>query len=316
MYIAIAPMMNCTDKHERYFLRLLSPHVWLYTEMVVAQALLYCNPKRWLEYHPEEHPLALQLGGHDPVVLTQGARMGEEFGYDEINLNVGCPSPRVSSGRFGACLMREGRFVADIVHAMQSAVCIPISVKCRIGVDQFDSYDFLSRFIADVSAAGCQTFHIHARKAWLDGLSPKENRLIPPINYGVVYQIKKDFPGLKIILNGNIKSVSEMKQHMQYVDGVMIGRSAYDNPYFLTEIEREFFGAQKIANRHEIIALMIPYIVEQLKKKVKLSRITRHILGLFRGQPGAQRWRRYLSEHAYQVNAGVEVIQEALLHLI
>lgn len=309
--ISVAPMMECTDRHDRYFLRLLAPNVLLYTEMVTTGALIHGDYERFLKFDESEHPVALQLGGSDPEKLAHCAKLGESFGYDEINLNVGCPSDRVKSGSFGACLMLQPEIVADCVAAMSNAVSIPVTVKCRIGVDHNDSYEELTRFIKLISAAGCKVFIIHARKAWLSGLSPKENREIPPLNYDAVYQIKKDFPDLQIIINGGIKTVADVEKHLQSVDGVMIGREAYFNPYLLTELEKKFFATNQIA-RPEVIEKLIPYVEQQLKAKTKLSSITRHILGLFQGQKGARLWRRYISENAHREGAGVNILQEAL----
>ena len=312
--ISIAPMMNCTDRHNRYFLRLIAPHVLLYTEMITTGALIHGDRARFLAFDPLEHPVALQLGGSEPDKLAYCARLGEEFGYDEINLNVGCPSNRVKAGRFGACLMLEPDLVAECVAAMHSAVKIPVTVKCRIGVDQQDSYAALVQFIEKVAQAGCHIFVIHARKAWLTGISPKQNRDIPPLQYDIVKNIKQDFPHVSIIMNGGIKTLHDIQRHLQYVDGVMIGREAYANPYFLAAIEEQFF-AKSVLTRHTIIKKFIPYIQVQLRNKVKLSSITRHILGLYQGQKGARIWRRYLSENAHQLNAGIEVINEALQYV-
>src|SRR3990167_5321608 len=309
--ISIAHMMNCTDRHNRYFLRLIAPHVLLYTEMITTGALIHGDCTRFLAFDPLEHPVALQLGGSEPDKLAYCARLGEEFGYDEINLNVGCPSNRVKAGRFGACLMLEPDLVAECVAAMHSAVKIPVTVKCRIGVDQQDSYAALVQFIEKVAQAGCRIFVIHARKAWLNGISPKQNRDIPPLQYDIVKNIKQDFPHVSIIMNGGIKTLHDIQRHLQYVDGVMIGREAYANPYFLAAIEEQFF-AKSVLTSHTIIKKFIPYIQVQLRNKVKLSSITRHILGLYQGQKGARIWRRYLSENAHQLNAGIEVINEAL----
>lgn len=293
--ISIAPMMNCTDRHDRYFLRLISPNVLLYSEMITANALLFGDRNRFLEFHPSEHPVALQLGGNEPEKLGAAAKLGEEAGYDEINLNVGCPSDRVRSGQFGACLMLSPNVVAECVQAMRENVKVPVTIKCRIGVDDQDSYDQLTQFVAINAKAGCEIFIIHARKAWLKGLSPKENREIPPLRYEVVKNLKKDFPNLTFILNGGIKSLKDIKENLTDVDGVMIGRESYSNPYFLAEIEKEIFGNTHIADRHQIVENMIPYIEEQLKRKIKLSSITRHLLGLYHNQPGARAWRRFLS---------------------
>lgn len=311
--ISIAPMMDWTDRHDRYFLRLIAPNVLLYTEMVTANAIIHGDFKRFLEFHPLEHPVALQLGGSEPSKLVHCAKLGEEFGYDEINLNVGCPSDRVQSGRFGACLMLEPQLVADCVAAMSAAVRIPVTVKCRIGVDDQDSYEGLSRFIKIISEAGSQTVIVHARKAWLNGLSPKENREVPPLQYDTVRQIKRDFPHLTIVVNGGIKTIAEIDEHLQFVDGVMIGREAYTNPYFLSEIEQKYFSSsEEVRTRHQVIEQFIPYIEEQLSKNIRLSNMTRHILGLFQGQKGARIWRRHLSEHSHLDGAGLDVVLKAL----
>ncbi len=294
--VSVAPMMDCTDKHARYFLRLISPNVLLYTEMITANALIFGDYKNLLAYDEFEHPVALQLGGSDPARLSQCAKLGEDFGYREINLNVGCPSDRVQSGQFGACLMLKPNLVAECVAAMCDAVKIPVTVKCRIGVDENDSYEALVHFIKYVSAAGCKVFIVHARKAWLSGLSPKQNREVPPLRYDVVLQLKKDFPELTFILNGGIKKISEVKEHLKLFDGVMIGREAYYNPFFLNEIEQEIFLRKKSLTRFEVMEKFIPYIQKQLKNKIKISHITRHLFGLFHGQPYAKMWRKWLGE--------------------
>jgi tRNA-dihydrouridine synthase A len=309
--ISIAPMMDCTDRHDRYFLRLIAPHALLYTEMITTNALIYGDSKRLLEFHSAEHPLALQLGGSEPEKLASCAIIGEEFGYDEINLNVGCPSDRVKSGQFGACLMLKPQLVADCVAAMKVAVKIPITVKCRIGVDQQDSYEELIHFIKTIDNAGCSVFIIHARKAWLNGLSPKQNREIPPLRYDVVKQIKRDFPHLTIIVNGGIKNTLQIEELLQWSDGVMIGRKAYSNPYFLAEIEKVFFSNETMT-REQVVEAFIPYVEWQLQNKLKLSSLTRHILGLFHGQKGAKMWRRHLSEHSHKNESGITIIKEAL----
>lgn len=314
--ISIAPMMDWTDRHDRFFLRLIAPHVLLYTEMLTTGAILHGDYKKFLKFDPAEHPVALQLGGSEPEKLAQCARIGEEFGYDEINLNVGCPSDRVKSGKFGACLMLEPLRVADCIAAMNAVVKIPVTVKCRTGVDQQDSYEELIHFIQTIASAGCNIFIIHARKAWLSGLSPKENREIPPLCYEVVRQVKKDLPHLNIILNGGIKTIADIDAQLPYVDGVMIGREAYSNPYFLTEIEKKYFAASDSPSRHEIVMKFIPYIAAQMQENIKLSSITRHILGLFLGQKNGRIWRRYLSENTHREGAGVEVLQEALNYVV
>ncbi len=309
--ISIAPMMNCTDRHDRYFLRLISSHALLYTEMMTTHALIHGDRQRFLAFDDFEHPVALQLGGNEPDKLAQCAKWGEEFGYDEINLNVGCPSDRVKTGRFGACLMLEPDLVGDCVAAMKNAVNIPVTIKCRIGVDHQDSYEELTHFIRTIHQAGCDVFIIHARKAWLNGLSPKQNRDIPPLQYETVHAIKRDFPHLTIIINGGIKTLAEIKNQLNFIDGVMIGREAYSNPYWLAEIEKNIF-LNEIDERGTIIEKLIPYIEQQLKNKVKLSTMTRHILGLYQGQKGARIWRRHLSENAHRPNADVGIIREVL----
>ncbi len=306
-------MMDWTDRHERYLLRLISCHTRLYTEMVTTGAILHGDLQRLLGYDPAEHPLALQLGGSDPAELARSARIGAEFGYDEINLNVGCPSDRVQTGRFGACLMAEPDLVAEGVAAMRAVVPIPVTVKTRIGIDNRDSFEELCDFVSRVAVAGCRTFIIHARKAWLHGLSPKQNREIPPLRYGVVYRLKQAFPALTIVINGGIMDSAQIDHHLRYVDGVMIGRAAYHNPYLLASVDQRFFGVHQPArSRHQIVAAFRPYVVEQLSRGVPLKSMTRHMLGLFQGQPGARAWRRYLSEHAHRRGAGIEVIDEAL----
>jgi len=306
-------MMDWTDAHCRYFMRLLNPNIRLYTEMIVADALIYGKAKHLLRFHSAEHPVVLQLGGNDPKKLKDAAIMGANEGYDEINLNVGCPSNRVQSGSFGACLMAQPHLVADCVGSIMSSVKVPVSVKTRIGIDDFDCYDFLCNFIETVSAAGCDTFIIHARTAILSGLSPKENRSIPPLNYERVYQLKADYEYLRIVINGGINNLTDCQSHLKVLDGIMIGRHAYHHPWFLSEIRGLFSNSQQTTvSREELIESMFPYIESQLRLGVKLKTITRHMLGLFACQPGAKAWRRYLSMHAYKKNAGIEVLQEAV----
>jgi tRNA-dihydrouridine synthase A len=306
-------MMDWTDRHERYFLRLITRHTRLYTEMVTTGAVLHGDRDYLLGYDPAEHPLALQLGGSEPAALACSARIAEELGYDEVNLNVGCPSDRVQSGRFGACLMAEPERVAECVAAMTAAVSIPVTVKTRIGIDERDSYEDLAHFVACVAAAGCQVFIIHARKAWLKGLSSRENREIPPLRYDVVYRLKADFPRLQIILNGGLTHLEPMAEQLATLDGVMIGRAAYQNPYLLAAVDRCFFGSPlPPPGRHQVVTALLPYVARQRVRGVPLSAMTRHILGLFQGLPGARGWRRYLSEHAHRPGAGVEVIEAAL----
>lgn len=309
----VAPMMDCTDRHERYFLRLISKHLRLYTEMVTTGALLHGEKERFLAFDVREHPIGVQLGGSDPAALAACARMAEQRGYDEVNLNVGCPSPRVQAGRFGACLMVEPALVAACVESMRAAVDIPVTVKTRIGVDDHDSYDALARFVETVATAGCRTFVVHARKALLKGLSPKENREVPPLRYDVVRMLKTDFPHHDIVLNGGIVELARAAEHLRVFDGVMLGRAAYRNPYMLAPVDRLFFGeTMPVPERDELVSRYLPYVQTQLDQGVYLSHVTRHMLGLYQGQPGAKAWRRHLSTHACKPGAGVEVIEQAL----
>jgi len=313
-YIAVAPMMHWTDVHCRYFMRLLNPDIRLYTEMVVADALLYGKAEHLLKFHPAEHPVVLQLGGNDPKKMKDAAIMGANQGYDEININVGCPSNRVQSGSFGACLMAHPHLVAECVDSIISSVRVPVTVKTRIGIDDFDHYDFLCNFIETVSITGCDTFIIHARKAILSGLSPKDNRSIPPLNYERVYQLKADYENLRIIINGGINNLKDCQSHLKVLDGIMIGRHAYQQPWFLSEIRGlcNSNSQQTTVSREELILSMFPYIESQLRLGIKLKTITRHMLGLFAYQPGARAWRRHLSMHAHHKDAGIEVLQEAV----
>ncbi|MCP4475812.1 MAG: tRNA dihydrouridine(20/20a) synthase DusA [Gammaproteobacteria bacterium] len=315
--VAIAPMMKWSDRHCRYLFRLLSKHALLYSEMVTTGAILHGKRERFLTFHPAEHPVALQLGGSDAAALAQCAKIGMEYGYDEINLNVGCPSSRVQSGCFGAALMAQPQRVADAIVAMRAQVTIPLTVKTRIGIDDLDSYDYLQQFIATVATAGCDTFIIHARKAWLQGLSPKENREIPPLCYSRVYQLKRDFPHLTIIINGGITSYEQIDDHLQQVDGVMIGRHAYYHPWFLAAVDQRFFGAAQADtnDRIEIVQRFYPYLEQQLTAGIPLKSMMRHLLTLFSGMPGAKAWRRYLSEHMHQASAGIEVVEQALSYV-
>jgi len=306
-------MMEWTDRHCRYFLRQISRHCRLYSEMVTSAALLRGDPERLLGFHPAEHPLALQLGGSDPVELAQAARLGEAYGYDEINLNLGCPSDRVRSGRFGACLMAQPERVADCVAAMTAAVAVPVTVKTRIGIDDQDSYETLAAFVERLAAAGCRTFIVHARKAILKGLSPKENRSVPPLRYDVVYRLKNEFPGLTIVLNGGIRQLDDAAVHLGHVDGVMMGREAYHNPCVLSRVDARFYADPgDVPDRALIVERMLPYIERELGAGSELKHITRHMLGLFQGVPGARAWRRHLSAHAYRAGAGPEVLLDAL----
>jgi tRNA-dihydrouridine synthase A len=311
--VSVAPMMDWTDRYCRFFLRLLTRRTLLYTEMVTTGAVLRGDRERLLAYDPAEHPIALQLGGSDPAELARSARIAAEFGYDEVNLNVGCPSDRVQSGRFGACLMAEPALVAACVTAMRAAVDLPVTVKTRIGIDDRDSYPELVEFVGRVAEGGCQTFIVHARKAWLTGLSPRENREIPPLRYEVVYRLKQDFPGLLIVLNGGLTCLDQVAEQLRHVDGAMIGRAAYENPYLLAEVDRRFWGCGwPAASRQDIVRDLLPYVERQLRLGTPLRCITRHLLGLFQGVPGARAWRRYLSENAHRPGAGAAVLEAAL----
>ncbi len=311
--LAVAPMLDWTDKYCRYFHRLISRQTLLYTEMITTGALLHNDPGRFLDFFPAEHPVALQLGGSNPEDLAKCCKMAEEWGYDEINLNLGCPSDRVQSGMFGACLMAKPDLVADCITAMTESCKLPVTAKHRIGIDELDSYDLLCRFVDQLAAAGCQTFIVHARKAWLQGLSPKQNRDIPPLRYELVYQLKQDFPDLKIIINGGILNLDQAQTHLKNVDGVMIGREAYQNPWMLAQADREIFGADwQPHSRHQVIESLLPLVEQECSRGIPLKRITRHILGLFHGQPGARKWRRYLSENAHRPEAGPETLQTAM----
>ena len=312
--LSIAPMLDWTNRDYRYFVRLITRHSLLYTEMVTTGAIIHGdNLDRFLGHSDTEHPLALQLGGSDPADLAKCAKLGEEWGYSEINLNVGCPSDRVQSGRFGACLMGEAELVAEGISAMQAVVDIPVTVKTRLGIDKQDSYEFLSDFIATVSKAGCDQFILHARKAWLSGLSPKENRDVPPLDYDRVVQIKQDFPDLKIMINGGVVSLDEAKGHLTQLDGVMIGRAAYHDPYCLAAVDKDLFGDDhEVLSRHQIVRAMLPYIEQRMTQGKSLQAIMRHMLGLFQGQPGAKMWRRYLSENAHIRGAKIGVVEDAL----
>ena len=310
--LSIAPMLDWTDRYCRYFLRLISRHTLLYTEMVTTGAILHGDRARFLDFDASEHPVALQLGGSEPDDLASCAKLGQEWGYDEINLNVGCPSDKVQSGSFGACLMLTPALVADCVKAMRDAVDIEVTVKHRIGVDEQDSYQALCDFVGRVSEAGCETFIVHARKAWLQGLSPKENREIPPLSYETVHQLKRDFPALQFVINGGITSLDQAAEQLQSVDGVMIGREAYHNPWILAEADRRFYAdASNPLDRHQVVERLRPFVEQELAKGIPLNRITRHILGLFHGCPGARRYRRVLSEGAHLPGAGAGLIQEA-----
>lgn len=306
-------MMEWTDRHDRSFLRMISAHALLYTEMVTSAALVRGGRLDLLDFDAAEHPIALQLGGSEPEELAQACRIAQDYGYDEVNLNVGCPSDRVQSGSFGACLMKEPDLVARCVEAMQAATSMPVTVKCRIGVDEQVEQEALPNLITQVQEAGCTSFAIHARKAWLKGLSPKENRTVPPLNYPLVYEMKKRFAELEIVINGGITTLDETAEHLTHVDGVMMGRAAYETPYVLAEVDQRFFASTApVRTRHEIIEHFLPYIEERLSEGVPLHAMTRHILGLFHGEKGARAWRRHLSTYAVKKDAGLHTVREAL----
>ena len=310
--ISVAPMLDWTDKHCRYFLRQISQHTLLYTEMVTTGAIIF-GKGDYLGFNHEEHPVALQLGGSDPGDMARCAVKAQEYGYDEVNINVGCPSDRVQNGRFGACLMAEPQTVAECIRSMQRAVDIPVTVKSRIGIDDMDEYEDLTRFIDIVSQSGCNTFIVHARKAWLKGLSPKENREVPPLMYDRVYHLKEQFPQLHISINGGVKTLDDAAAHLTKLDGVMIGREVYSNPYILAEVDKRFYGTdQLVKSRVEVVMAMLPYIEQQIAQGSRVWNIARHMLGLFQGQAGGRVWRRYLSEQGTKSTAGVELLTDAL----
>ena len=307
-------MLDWTDKHCRYFHRILTKQTLLYTEMVTTGAILF-GKGNYLDFNVDEHPIALQLGGSDPNALAQCAKLAQNHGYDEVNLNVGCPSDRVQNGMFGACLMGNADLVAKCVASMQEQIDIPVTVKTRIGIDDFDSYAFLCQFIETVLPY-TNTFIVHARKAWLSGLSPKENREVPPLDYERVYQLKRDYPNLTIAINGGVKTIDEIKHHLNYVDGVMVGREAYQNPMLLAHIDSQIFGLDtQSIDPIKAIRCLYPYIEQQLLQGAQLNHIMRHTLGIFNGQKGAKQWRRYLSENAHKKGAGIEVVEQALNYI-
>lgn len=311
---SIAPMLDWTDRHCRYFHRILTKNSLLYTEMVTTGAIIY-GKGDYLAFSHDEQPVSLQLGGSDPNALAQCAKLAEQRGYDEINLNVGCPSDRVQNGMFGACLMGNAQLVALCVQAMQEQVDIPVTVKTRIGIDDQDSYSFLCQFIETIMPY-CQTFIVHARKAWLSGLSPKENRDVPPLDYARVYQLKKDYPDLTIAINGGIKTIDEIKIHLEQVDGVMVGREAYQNPMLLAEIDQQVFAVDRaVIDPIDAIQQLFPYIEQELSAGAQLNHIMRHTLGIFNGQKGAKQWRRHLSENAHKKDAGIDVVETALAYI-
>lgn len=309
----LAPMMEWSTSDCRTFWRLLTKEAVLYSEMVTTGALLHGDKNRFLDYNACEHPLALQLGGSNPKDLAECARIAEGWGYDEVNLNCGCPSDRVQNGMIGACLMAEPELVADCIATMQNAVKIPVTVKHRIGIDDMEDYAGLVNFVSTIAKTGCSTFIVHARKAWLKGLSPKENREVPPLQYDKVYQLKQDFPQLNIIINGGITTLEQSKTLLKHVDGVMMGREAYSNPYLLAAVDQQIYGAVRpIISREEVMQQFTEYCVEQLAKGARLNHLTRHVLGLYQGLSGARQFRRVISEQAHKPGAGIEVLQQAL----
>ena len=290
-------MMDCTDRHDRFFLRLMSKNVMLYTEMVATKSAIHGDKKKILSFSQEEKPLALQVGGSNKEELAEVAKIGEDMGYDEININLGCPSKKVQKNKFGACLMKEPELVAECIHSMVNACKIPVTAKTRIGFDDVEDFDYLNNFIRQMRDAGAKTFILHARKAMLSGLSPKQNLNIPKLNYNMVYKIKKENPGLEIIINGGITKVSEIKDHLNYCDGVMIGRSIYQNPYFLVEIEKEIFNVNNSPTREQVVQKLLEYLDKEVREGTKVNHIMRHTVGLYHGQVGSREWKRYLSDN-------------------
>ncbi len=309
--LSIAPMMDWTDSHCRVFHRLLAPHARLYTEMVHAQAVIHGDRDRLLGFDRSEHPVALQLGGSEPALLAQAARIGQEWGFDEVNLNVGCPSDRVQAGRFGACLMKEPALVAENVAAMIAAVDVPVTVKCRLGVDEEHDYARFLSFVDTVSDAGCRIFFVHARNAWLQGLSPKENREVPPLRYDWAYRLKRERPALAVVVNGGIATLEDASTHLQHADGVMLGRAAYHDPYLLHRLDVAWFGGEP-KPRADLLHALRPYVENKLSQGVALKHITRHVLGLFHGQSGGRAYRQILSEGAHRAGADWTLLEQAL----
>jgi tRNA-dihydrouridine synthase A len=310
--ISVAPMMDCTDRHERYFLRLISKNVLLYTEMIVSEAIDRGDKKKLLSFNINEKPVALQIGGSSPNLLANAARLGEEFGYDEINLNLGCPSKKVQKNKFGACLMKEPNLVADCLSKMQSVTKLPVTIKTRIGYDDKEDYESLFKFIEKLKNTGVKSFIVHARKAMLGNFTPKQNLNIPPLKYELVYKLKKDFNKEEIIINGGVTSTDQIKDHLKKVDGVMIGRAIYHSPYLLADIEKEIFNNNSILSRQEVIEKLIPYVKNEIKKGTRLNQIMRHTIGLFHGQTGSNFWKRYLSENLCVRDADVKKIDHIM----
>ena len=310
--VSVAPMMDCTDRHERYFLRLISKNVLLYTEMIVSEAIDRGDKKKLLSFNLNEKPVALQLGGSSPKLLSNASKIGEEFGYDEINLNLGCPSKKVQKNKFGACLIKEPNLVADCLNEMQAKTNLPVTVKTRIGYDDVEDYENLFNFINLLKLTGVKTFIIHARKAMLGKFTPKQNLNIPPLKYEMVYKLKEDFKDLEIVINGGITSVDQVQNHLNKVDGVMIGRSIYHSPYMLSDIEKEIFQNNNILTREEIIKELVPYVKNEIKNGTRLNQIMRHTLGLFHGQTGSSYWKRYLSENMCVRDADIKKIDHIM----
>ena len=310
--VSVAPMMDCTDRHERFFLRLISKNTLLYTEMIVDEAINRGDKKKLLEFNINEKPVALQLGGSSPKLLAEAAKIGEDFGYDEINLNLGCPSRKVEKNKFGACLMKEPNLVADCLSKMKSFTKLPVTIKTRIGYDNVEDYENFYNFISKIKSTGVKTFIIHARKAMLGKFTPKQNLNIPPIKYNYVYNLKKDFPNEEVIINGGITSTSEVKSHLKKTDGVMIGRAAYHTPYLLADIEKEIFDNNDVLTREEVVENLIPYIKDELKRGTRLNQIMRHTLGLFHGQSGSSYWKRYLSENMCVRDADIKKVNHIM----
>ena len=313
--VSVAPMMDCTDRHDRYFLRLISKNVMLYTDMIVSEAIKRGDRKRLLSFNLKEKPLALQIGGSSPKILAEAAKIGEDFGYDEINLNLGCPSKKVQKNKFGVCLMKEPNLVGECINEMSNSCTIPISAKTRIGYNEIEDYDFFKSFIEIIEKAGSNIFIIHARRAILEKLSPKQNLNVPPLNYNFVYNLKKDFRQNDIILNGGVRSTDQIKEHLKHVDGVMIGRAIYHSPYFLADIEKDIFNNNNVPTRTEIMEHMIPYIKEETKRETRLNQIMRHTVGLFHGQKGSSYWKRYLSKNMCIRDADLQKVNHIMDHI-
>ena len=310
--VSVAPMMDCTDKHEIYFLSLISKNIHLYSEMIVANAIIRGDRNKLLSFKKISNPVTLQVGGSNPKELAEACKISEDYGYSEINLNLGCPSKKVEKGKFGACLMKEPNLVADCLSKMQASTNLPVTIKTRIGYDDVEDYENLHNFISTLKSTGVKTFIIHARKAMLGKFTPKQNLNIPPLKYEYVYKLKEDFPNEEVIINGGITAVDQIKPHLQKTDGVMIGRAAYHTPYMLAEIEKEIFGTEEVPSRQDVIEQLIPYVKDELKKGTRLNQIMRHTIGLFHGQTGASYWKRYLSENMCVRDADVKKIDHIM----